>query len=802
MEAANKVEEKIVVDASKDAAMVTAEPKAEKLIVENKENIKEPSPQTSEVKETVEPKVVAADKTDKKQDAQVVRAKVREPVSTEKVADVSKTTAPVRPQRGRKSSAEQPAPSQPQTAPVRPRRASTETQATQPTPTPRPTVSQEPVCTTSEHTVPTTTQVQEPPKVTPVPQAKEKVVPIATTQEQAPSKPQTKSEVSTRPKSIQSQTSTTQRRNSKEVKAPQRGSSVTQSAARPTRQGSQDVPSQGSRRSSGESQAPKEASENQPVRRGSSEASQRRGSGEGQRRGSGEGQSTRRDSGETSRKGSSDSPTSPAALGQVVTRLTGLLGEQWAQLGSGSGAQQQQTPSQQEAPTAPKQAAGKKVEPGKGTGAKPASKATPAAPAGKPAGKPASSKMSSIQSQLVSSLSVLSAFYSPGQKAAAASKQQDQAGLKSIMKKNGVADKQGSKGAKKNLKFVGVNGGYETTSSEESSGDEKSKVEVEEDSSEPEVEKEKEPEPTEKSQETTESPQKEPERAAEAAEAEETPKAEASASVVKEESERGLLDTTPEHEVLEEDGEKVDRGFVDACLYVKDRMEEVSSPDKEMRQVLVVLYQEWFRVSSQKESRADTVRLYLRQVGLTTPTLLPYVVNLTDGNGNMALHYSVSHSNFSVVKLLLDTGLCETDNVNKAGYTPVMLAALTAAESPDDLEVAEQLLKMGDVNARSRQAGQTALMLAVSHGRVAMVKLLLSCGADVNAQDREGSTALMCACEHGHTHITRLLLETQQCDMSLTDKNGQTALAVAEGASHQDIVDLLKSYEKSPPDLL
>lgn len=61
-------------------------------------------------------------------------------------------------------------------------------------------------------------------------------------------------------------------------------------------------------------------------------------------------------------------------------------------------------------------------------------------------------------------------------------------------------------------------------------------------------------------------------------------------------------------------------------------------------------------------------------------------------------------------------------------------------------------------------------MLAVRHGRVAMVKLLLSCGADVNAQDREGSTALMCASEHGHTHIVRLLLETGRCDASLTDK--------------------------------
>lgn len=70
----------------------------------------------------------------------------------------------------------------------------------------------------------------------------------------------------------------------------------------------------------------------------------------------------------------------------------------------------------------------------------------------------------------------------------------------------------------------------------------------------------------------------------------------------------------------------------------------------------MVLYQEWFRVSSQKDSQADTVTLYLREVGFQTPTLLRYIVNLSDGNGNMALHYSVSHSNFSVVKLLLDTG--------------------------------------------------------------------------------------------------------------------------------------------------
>lgn len=68
------------------------------------------------------------------------------------------------------------------------------------------------------------------------------------------------------------------------------------------------------------------------------------------------------------------------------------------------------------------------------------------------------------------------------------------------------------------------------------------------------------------------------------------------------------------------------------------------------------------------------------------------------------------------------------------------------------------------------QAGQTALMLAVSHGRVDVVRALLACEADVNIQDEDGSTALMCACEHGHKEITGLLLAVPSCDISLTDR--------------------------------
>lgn len=80
-----------------------------------------------------------------------------------------------------------------------------------------------------------------------------------------------------------------------------------------------------------------------------------------------------------------------------------------------------------------------------------------------------------------------------------------------------------------------------------------------------------------------------------------------------------------------------------------------------------------------------------------------------------------------------------------------------------------------DPHCVAAQAGQTALMLAVSHGRMAMVQSLLGRGADVNLQDDEGSTALMCASEHGHVDMVRLLLSQPDCDTTLTDNVGAPA---------------------------
>lgn len=36
---------------------------------------------------------------------------------------------------------------------------------------------------------------------------------------------------------------------------------------------------------------------------------------------------------------------------------------------------------------------------------------------------------------------------------------------------------------------------------------------------------------------------------------------------------------------------------------------------------------------------------------------------------------------------------------NKSGYTAIMLASLTAVETPGDMKVVQQLMELGDVNA-------------------------------------------------------------------------------------------------------
>lgn len=81
-----------------------------------------------------------------------------------------------------------------------------------------------------------------------------------------------------------------------------------------------------------------------------------------------------------------------------------------------------------------------------------------------------------------------------------------------------------------------------------------------------------------------------------------------------------------------------------------------SVPSFSQRKALVVLFQRWFSVAAEETSVASELAVYLREVKKATPSLLAFLVNLADDNSNTVLHYSVSHCNYSIVGLLLDTG--------------------------------------------------------------------------------------------------------------------------------------------------
>ncbi|XP_067996863.1 KN motif and ankyrin repeat domain-containing protein 4 isoform X2 [Melanerpes formicivorus] len=424
--------------------------------------------------------------------------------------------------------------------------------------------------------------------------------------------------------------------------------------------------------------------------------------------------------------------------------------------------------------------------------------------------KQPASKLSSIQNQLVNSLnSLLSAYSTRGSADKENSNTHYQqletsptTSLKSIMKKKGYGFRAGGNETKKNLQFVGVNGGYETTSSEDTScedsqsdGDTESETERRLDDLEPtQVEaggESKEASSGTSSQEKCED------------DSLHKPSTEA-APCTQHKADSTSCKFCPMVDLQKHFPFrcKPSEAFLANCQLLSKHLSEIrTTSDKHLRHILSTVCQEWFRVSSHKNSSTEVVAEYLKELGAIQPQILEMVVNLADRNGNTALHYSVSHSNFPIAKLLLDTGVCCLDLQNRAGYTAVMLTPLAAAETAEDMEVVMKLLKEGDVNLRASQGGQTALMLGVSHERDDMVRALLSCQADVNLQDEEGTTALMVACRQGNADIVKLLLAQPGCQVMLTDNDGNSALSLAQQAAYGDIATLLRAHIEQSPSL-
>jgi ankyrin repeat protein len=160
-------------------------------------------------------------------------------------------------------------------------------------------------------------------------------------------------------------------------------------------------------------------------------------------------------------------------------------------------------------------------------------------------------------------------------------------------------------------------------------------------------------------------------------------------------------------------------------------------------------------------------------------TLLDSGVDINDKNpdGKTALYVACEYDHEDVVGLLLERGA----DPNLPGPDPPISVA---TRHPNILKL------ILDAGANPNTPG--SLELAAWHDSAPSAQHLIAAGADVNAE-HDGKTALRTACTWGHLEVVNVLLENG-ADVNAKDESGATALDLAAGAGHDDVVSSLLSH--------
>ena len=158
--------------------------------------------------------------------------------------------------------------------------------------------------------------------------------------------------------------------------------------------------------------------------------------------------------------------------------------------------------------------------------------------------------------------------------------------------------------------------------------------------------------------------------------------------------------------------------------------------------------------------------------------------NQLDPRGQPALIVALQGESLKVAKVLWDAKGIDIDIRNHAGETPLMMAALKA-----EVDAAGALVARG---AAVQKDGWSPLHYAATGGSAAIVKLLLSKGAPLEARSPNGSTPLMMAARYGHEQSADLLL-AKQADTEVRNQRGLSAADFARGAGREALAKRLES---------
>jgi len=171
-------------------------------------------------------------------------------------------------------------------------------------------------------------------------------------------------------------------------------------------------------------------------------------------------------------------------------------------------------------------------------------------------------------------------------------------------------------------------------------------------------------------------------------------------------------------------------------------------------------------------------------------------VNVVAGDGATPLVWAgKGDKTGEIVSLLLQKG-AKIDAENKLGTSAFDNAARSycSSKAPPSMEVLKILADHGaDVDnpiPEGDAEGYTNLTAAIVWNKIELVKFLIDREADVNIAAADGNTPLMAACREGNLAIVKLLISAGANTEPVNNKS-ETALQLAEKNEHQEIVEYL-----------
>ncbi|KAL4913323.1 ankyrin repeat-containing domain protein [Aspergillus aurantiobrunneus] len=173
--------------------------------------------------------------------------------------------------------------------------------------------------------------------------------------------------------------------------------------------------------------------------------------------------------------------------------------------------------------------------------------------------------------------------------------------------------------------------------------------------------------------------------------------------------------------------------------------------------------------------------------------------NCRDSAGRCPLFDALEVQNRPVLKALVARSDLDVNCWNGEGLTPLLYVVQRNLDDQTAVLLMKLLLDYPaiDVDASSED-GRTPLSYTSELGRVQLVDLLLSRGADPGHKCQDGRAAHSYAAQAGHTQVFMGLIQTQKVQLDSRDSRAWTPLFWAAASGQQDMVRLLLELGADP----